>query len=204
MDSESSSVKPDDLWLERWLAVLRTLSPTHDVLELGCGSGRDTKYLVEQGFTVTATDIARDALKACAQKAPTAECLEVDVRRPLPFNDRSYHAVVASLCLHYFLREQTLAILGEIRRCLKQDGLLLSRFNSTNDVNFGAVGFREIEPNFYAVRGRSKRFFDRKTLQETFADGWEIRSIEEMTILRYSRPKVVWEVIAQLEPPVGY
>ena len=167
------------------------------VLELGCGSGRDTKYLVGQGFAVTSTDVREEALKACIQEVPSANCLQVDVKQPLPFADESYPVIVASLCLHDFSWQQTLSILSEIKRCLEQDGLLLARFNSTNDVHFGAVGFREIEPDFYFVRGKSKRFFDRRALCELFSKGWKTVSVEEMTIARYEKPKVVWEVVAQ-------
>jgi len=183
-----------DLWLERQLALL---APGCEVLELGCGSGRDTEYLVRQGFSVTATDVSEEALKMCTRVVPAARCLRVDARQPLPFADESYPVITASLCLHYFSWQQTLSILNEVKRCLKQDGWLLARFNSTNDVHFGAVGFGEIEPNFYLVRGKSKRFFDRQTLRKLFSEGWEIRSLEEMTITRYEKPKVVWEVVAQ-------
>ena len=187
-------MKSDDLWLERWLPVLTS---EHEVLELGCGSGRDTKYLVSQGFAVTATDVREEALEACVQEVPDANYLQVDVTQPLPFADKSHPVIVASLCLHYFPWQQTLDILSEIKRCLTQDGLLFARFNSTNDVHFGAVGFREIEPNFYFVKGKSKRFFDREALGKLFSSGWKVEHIEELTIARYEKPKVVWEVVAR-------
>ena len=182
-----------DDWLERWLALL---TPEHEVLELGCGSGRDTKYLANRGFQVVAVDVAEDALETCARNVPKARTLRHDIAQPLPFADKSYPVIIASLCLHYFSWQQTLKILSEIKRCLEPDGWLLARFNSTHDVHFGAVGFREIEPDFYLVRGKSKRFFDRKALWELLSEGWEIRSLEEMTIARYEKPKVVWEVVA--------
>ena len=184
----------DDFWLERWLPIF---TPEHEVLELGCGSGRDTKYLVSQGFAVTATDKREEALEACAHNVSEAKCLQADVTQPLPFTDESYPVIVASLCLHYFPWRQTLGSLREIKRCLMRGGLLFARFNSTNDVHFGAVGFRELEPNFYFVKGKSKRFFDREVLCKLFSGGWKIEHIEDMTIARYEKPKVVWEVVAR-------
>ena len=185
-----------DDWLERWLPFL---DPKGEILELGCGSGRDTKYLTDRGFTVTATDVKEEALAACARAVPGVTCLRVDVEQPLPFADESYPVIVASLCLHYFSWQQTVAVISEVRRCLEQNGRLFARFNSTNDVHFGAVGFKEIESNFYSVRGKSKRFFDREALCELFSKGWKIENLEEMTIARYDKPKVVWEVVVRVQ-----
>ena len=183
-----------DDWLERWLPFL---DPEGEILELGCGSGRDTKYLTDRGFTVTATDVSEEALTACARAVPGVTCLRVDVEQPLPFADESYPVIVASLCLHYFSWQQTVAVVSELRRCLERNGRLFVRFNSTNDVHFGAVGFREIAPNFYFVKGKVKRFFDREALCELFSKGWRIESLEKMTIARYDKPKVVWEVVVR-------
>ncbi len=189
---------PDrDLWLERWLAKMRTFPSGCDLLELGCGPGRDTKFLTERGFRVVAVDISQDALAACAREVPTAHLLQHDLAQPLPFADRRFCVVLASLSLHYFPWFTTLGILAEVRRCLTLGGLLVSRFNSTNDVNYGARGFRELEPNFYDVAGRNKRFFDVQAVNTLFSSGWRLESAQEQMIARYRVPKVVWEVVAR-------
>jgi hypothetical protein len=50
------------------------------------------------------------------------------------------------------------------------------------------------------VEGKSKRFFDRPAVESLFASGWRTLSIEEHVIERYSKPKVVWEVILERLP----
>lgn len=42
------------------------------LLELGCDSGGDTAWLLQQGFGVIATDISMEALQQCAVAAPDA------------------------------------------------------------------------------------------------------------------------------------
>ena len=173
-------------------------SPDPAILELGCSSGRDTSVLVRHGFRrITATDLSRDALAACARAVPEATLVCHDLREPLPFADACFDVVVASLCLHYFAWDKTQEIVHEIRRCLVPGGLLLCRLNSTKDVNYGAAGHREIAHHYYDVDGRPKRFFDVQEVEALFGENWERISVEEMTIDRYDMPKTVWEVIAR-------
>jgi hypothetical protein len=83
----------------------------------------------------------------------------------------------------------------ELKRCLKTGGILIARFNSTNDVNYGAGSGEEIETNFYHVRTSTKRFFDEESMR-LFLQGWHVQFLEEHVIHRYEKPKSVWEVIA--------
>lgn len=182
-----------DPWLERWLPQLRKVA---HVLELGCDTGRDTAWLAGHGFSVVATDISTEALAACATAAPSAERLHHDLRDPLPFADSSFGAVIASLCLHYFDWATTVAAVSEIRRCLEPSGLLLCRVNSERDYLHGAGQGEEIEPGFYRQHGHyadTKRFFSAVDLDRLF-EGWREVSRKELTIERYVKPKVAWEL----------
>ena len=86
---------------------------------------------------------------------------------------------------------------SELRRCLKANGVLLARFNSTNDVNYGALSTDAIEQNLYQIGTRTKRFFDEASVR-ALLQGWDIQFLEENMIHRYEKPKSVWEVIAQI------
>ena len=183
-------------WLEPHLPLLGTPNLDDPLLELGCGPGDDTHYLSSRGYSVIATDRSKSRLAICAVKAPGATRKRVDLEEPLPFEDASFSNVLASLCLHYFEEQKTIDIVNEIHRCMKPGGHLIARFNSTNDTNFGAVGFPEIGRNFYRVHGNPKRFFDADALTTLFADGWQIVQLKEKTIDRYEKDKVVWELVA--------
>jgi SAM-dependent methyltransferase len=187
-----------DLWMDRWLPALRSAAGTLPVLELGCDTGRDTAWLAEHGFSVVATDISVEALAQCTAAVPAATCVRHDLRDPLPFSDASFGVVIASLCLHYFDWATTVAAVSEIRRCLKPGGFFLCRVNSVRDHLHGAGEGEEIEPNFFRQHARyaqSKRFFTSEDLDRLFVSAqWHELSRKEVTIARYSKPKVAWEL----------
>jgi SAM-dependent methyltransferase len=166
------------------------------VLELGCGSGRDTTTLDAAGSRIAAADISEMALRDCARRVPRAGLVRLDILRPLPFKDRSFPVVIASLSLHYFTWPMTIRIVEEIDRCLYPGGALIARLNSTEDVHHGAAATEEIEPGLKLVNGSSKRFFDR-TAVITLLAGWKICFLEHSVIDRYHRPKAVWEAMAR-------
>lgn len=185
----------NDPWLGKWLRLIREKSASGSVLELGCGSGWDTVDLLAAGCHVIATDISIENLSECAQSAPEAKLVQMNNGQPLPFADHSMSVIVASLSLHYFSWDVTLQVTAELKRCIRTRGLLLARFNSTNDHHFGAASELEIEPNFYQVGTRTKRFFDESSVR-LFLEGWDIQFLKEYVIYRYQKPKHVWEVLA--------
>jgi SAM-dependent methyltransferase len=185
----------NDPWLEKWLELIQKKSAGGYVLELGCGNGRDTVDLISAGCKVIAMDIAMENLVECAGSASSADNLQVDISKPLPFAKDSASVIIASLSLHYFSWDVTLRIASEIRRCIKNDGFLLARFNSVNDRYHGSSSTLEIEPNFYNVGTGTKRFFDENSVQ-LFLQGWNIQFLEENVIDRYKKPKYVWETMA--------
>ena len=187
----------DDPWLERWLPRIRQAADDGHVLELGCDTGGDTAVLAHAGLQVTATDISREALAACAAAVPSATVLHHDLREPMPFADARFGVVIASLCLHYFDAATTAGIVGEIHRCLRPGGLFLCRLNSTRDVHHGAGATEQASPGLLVVNGRYsvlKRFYGPAELDALFGPQWTQLSREELTNHRYDKPKVAWEL----------
>jgi ubiquinone/menaquinone biosynthesis C-methylase UbiE len=95
------------------------------VLEVGCGAGPLTAWLVDHGATVTATDVSPGMLERAKQRVGLRATFHLaDLARPLSFAaDGEFDLVVASLVLHYL--EDWASVLGEVRRVLKQDGAVV-------------------------------------------------------------------------------
>ena len=193
-DERYRDADPDKLVPDDW--VTRRLDPTGAplrILELGAGIGHLSALLASRGHTVVATDISETAISV---RFPKIRSIRLDHTDPLPFTDGTFDLVVADLCLHYFDAGTTSAILFEIERVLANDGTLLARVNSTNDVNHGAGKGVRIEPGFYQCDGHYKRFFDGPMIRRLWRR-WRELEVAEQTIYRYHDPKVAYEVSAR-------
>ncbi|MEM8863792.1 MAG: class I SAM-dependent methyltransferase, partial [Chloroflexota bacterium] len=121
---------------------------------------------------------------------------QCDMREFFPTSPNIYPVILASLTLHYFDWEETVRLVEDIHHALEPDGLFLMRVNSTEDVLYGATGYPEISHHFYQVEERTKRFFDAENLDQLISeDKWTILSQEKVTIGRYDRPKIAWELV---------
>jgi ubiquinone/menaquinone biosynthesis C-methylase UbiE len=114
----------------------------------------------------------------------------------LPFADNSARVITADLSLHYFSSTVTRKIIGEISRVLVDGGYLIGRVNSVKDTEYGAGHGVKLEDNYYCIKGRYKRFFDRPHLEDFFP-GWSLEYVNECTMDRYPKPKLVWEFSAK-------
>ena len=93
-----------------------------DVLDLGCGTGRHTAWLVEAGARTTAVDFSAGMLEQARERVATGDVRFVthDLHEPLPFADTSFDAVVSGLVLEH-LRDLH-AFFAEAHRVLRPAG----------------------------------------------------------------------------------
>ena len=111
---------------------------TKKILDLGCGIEADTLYLLERGYNVLSCDFSVEALKSIENNIPNSKTLYLDMMKKFSIADKKYSLIIADLSLHYFNNETTIHIMKEIKRILKDSGVLLARVALVNDFNFGA------------------------------------------------------------------
>ncbi|MFT4506009.1 class I SAM-dependent methyltransferase [Caballeronia sp. 15711] len=133
---------------------------------------RRHRELGKSGSTLDRLDLSPAAVEATKIRVPSASIERRDVRDPRPEDAVELGVALASRSLHYFAWEETVSIVDRVRLALRPGGVLLCCLNSTEDRNFGAAGFEEIEPNYFLVNGQPKRFFDESAVSLLFVDGW--------------------------------
>ncbi|ANZ39175.1 methyltransferase [Lentzea guizhouensis] len=95
------------------------------ILDAGCGAGPLMAELRERGAEVSGFDPSANMLELARERlGPDADLRKADLNDPLPYADRTFDDVIASLVLHYL--EDWGPALEEIRRILKPGGRLLA------------------------------------------------------------------------------
>lgn len=119
MTQSHSSCNPSE-WVCRWTHLIpdhRPGGPT--ALDLACGQGRHSRWLVRQGCRVTAVDRDADALSHLQDLAPIARTVCADLENgPWPLNGLTFDAVVVT---HYLWRP----LWPQILASLAPGGLLI-------------------------------------------------------------------------------
>lgn len=96
----------------------------HDVLELGCGTGKNTEWLASSARTVLGLDFSAGMLDRARERVRAAHVrfIRHDVREPWPVPDESVDLVVGNLVLEHV--EQLTSVYAEAARVLRPGGQL--------------------------------------------------------------------------------
>lgn len=96
-----------------------------EILDLGCGSGRDAKHFLDEGFTVTALDLspvlAEKASEFIGQKVIVADMKDLD------FQDK-FIGIWACASLLHLREDEVLETLKRCHKALKKNGVIYASF----------------------------------------------------------------------------
>lgn len=95
-----------DNWLDTYQDILTTNKDSL-ILDLGCGIGADTLYLIKKGFKVLSCDFSTSALASINKFIPESKTQYLNMLETFPFNDNEFSLIIADLSLHYFDEEKT-------------------------------------------------------------------------------------------------
>ena len=115
----------------RLVQAVELLDQGKDALDLGCGAGRDTRFLLEQGFRVTAVDHDPHAIALLAD-LPQGR-LRVVHSSFEAFEFETYDLVNAHFALPFLPEEQFHPVFVRIKQALHAGGLFVGQFFGVND-----------------------------------------------------------------------
>jgi SAM-dependent methyltransferase len=109
----TAPLSPPSAWVRRWAGLIRA---DGHVLDVACGNGRHVRWLVQQGYSVTALD--RDAAAIEPLRSIATVCVADLEGAPWPLPGKRFDAVVVT---NYLWR----ALWPQLRACLADGGVLL-------------------------------------------------------------------------------
>ena len=142
MSHDHETQAPSD-WVRRWSHLIPDRAGGARVLDLACGHGRHSRWLMRHGHVVTAVDRDPQALASLADLAPWVRTLQADIENaPWPLAGREFEAVVVT---NYLWRP----LWPEILASLAPGGLLIYETFAHGNASVG----RPARPDFLLQPG---------------------------------------------------
>lgn len=103
--------------------------PNATILEIGCGPGNITKYLLSKrpDFRIEAIDVSPDMIVLAKQNCPTVHFTVMDGRNIDKLNQK-YDAIVNGFCIPYLSPRDCLKLFADCNNLLNDKGLLYLSF----------------------------------------------------------------------------
>lgn len=176
-------------------AQIRPVVKDKTVLELATGTGLIAKNIVGEARHIEATDASPEMI-AEAKKDNHWKKLHFSVQNMfhLPYADGSFDVVIVANALHIVPEPEK--ALGEIRRVLKDDGVLIAPTFTHGDNGFwGRVRAFFMELAGFPLHSRWTGAAYRSFLEE---NGWEVG---KSTVWKASFPLTYAECVKKMEKP---
>ena len=115
------------------------------VLELGCGPGNVTKFVLDlrPDLSILATDLAPSMLQLAKQANPSIQTEILDCRHIAQLTAQ-YQGILCAFCLPYLSKAEALQFISDATTLLQKDGLLyistMEDLNSNSRIQKGSQG----------------------------------------------------------------
>jgi len=111
------------------------------ILELACGPGNITNYLLKKSpdFKILGIDLSENMISLAKLNNPTAEFELMDCRE-IGTLKKKYDAIMCGFCLPYLSKEEALKLIQDSATLLSDKGLL---YISTMEADYTTSGFKK-------------------------------------------------------------
>jgi len=166
--------------------VASKLKTEQNILEIGCGNGRDSKYFSSKGHNVTGLDKSGAAINLC-QSIYSGESIEfyfgaiTDLAKT---NKKQYDLIYSRFVIHAMSLNEELEMLTMSYRLLNEDGQFFIECRSINDP-LSEAG--EILSHTERIEGHYRRFIILKEfIQRLVQVGFEVvEAIENIGLAKF-------------------
>ena len=112
--------KSDEKYIDQFLQSLEG----KNVLDAGCGNGRDCKYINQKGFKVKGIDLSKEMLVIAKKMVPKVDFEVMDITN-ITYSDNSYDGIISNCSFFHISVEELPKTLNSFSKILKPNGKLL-------------------------------------------------------------------------------
>lgn len=139
-------------YAEKFAEFLNTNNFKGLIVDIGCGSGRDTDVFSSVGFNAIGIDYATKEIRKAEQTFPKSK-FEVQNAEKLKLKNKSAAALFVINVIHYL---NATTAFKEFYRVLKEDGYIYIHFNlEIKDEETGKIDYKQSEEK---INGLIKKF----------------------------------------------
>jgi SAM-dependent methyltransferase len=163
------------------------LNVTTQALDIGCGNGRNLKYLSETfGMRGLGYDTSKEAIEQAQRAAGELplKYLVQDMRKPIPLPDNSVTIALDMMSSHILKHEEREALMFEILRVLRPNGwLFFKSFILEDDANAARMLREHPGPEegmyIHPEIGHAEHVWTIPEIRRQFGDFFEIHKVEK-------------------------
>ena len=112
--------KSDEKYIDQFLQSLEG----KNVLDAGCGNGRDCKYINQKGFKFKGIDLSKEMLVIAKKMVPKVDFEVMDITN-ITYSDNSYDGIISNCSFFHIPVEELPKTLNSFSKILKPNGKLL-------------------------------------------------------------------------------
>ena len=174
-------------------------NPVQNILEIGCGQGRDALFFSRKGYSVETFDISENAIKFVNKTKESFNLKNLnaivhDVQETFPHKANSFDFVYSNLALQFFDIETLEKIFDNIHQVMKNNATVLFSTKKKGDkyYNFGT----KINEHAFQHKGITRYFYDKPILKQILEQKFDILNFDED---RHENPNLTtsvwWKVL---------
>jgi len=110
----------DNKYIDVFLSYLNKESR---ILELGCGTGRLTRYIYDKGYNIKGLDLSKEMLNIAKKNHNKIKFVCKDIRK-IDYKTDSFDALAIFYALFHLNKSEVLKLFPRINKILKKQGIL--------------------------------------------------------------------------------
>tara|TARA_Y100000996_G_scaffold291903_1_gene230765 strand:+ start:198 stop:869 length:672 start_codon:yes stop_codon:yes gene_type:complete len=166
-----------------------------NLLEMGCGQGRDSIFFASFMDSVTSFDISEKAIKYVEKiknqrNLSNLELFVHDIRKPLDLSKRKFQMIYSNLALQFFDESQLEKIFENISDIMEKDSFLLFSTKKSGDKyhNFGT----KLTDQSFEYKNITRFFFEKEKLENILEKQFSIISFEDDSHINPDKTVSAW------------